>query len=83
MRKRTLIAALWFFATWTGYELVMQFAPDLPRIVGPLLGVAMAIVWGADPFGVVYLGSETSAPAATLALRHASRDSSPASSATA
>jgi len=80
MRKRTLIAALWFFATWTGWELASQFA-DLPRIVGPLLGVAMAAFWGVDPLGVVY--GKFSAPAAAIAVRHAAVESSPASSATA
>jgi hypothetical protein len=80
MRKRTLIAALWFFAAWTGWELVLQFS-DLPRVVGPLLGVAMAAFWGGDPFGLVY--GKPSAPAAASAVRHAAIESSPASSATA
>jgi hypothetical protein len=80
MRKRTLIAALWFMATWTGYELVRQFA-DVPSIVGPLLGLAMAAFWGGDPLGVVY--GKPLAPAAAIAMRHAAVESSPASSATA
>ena len=80
MRKRTLIAALWFFATWSGYELFLQFA-DLPRIVGPILGLAMAAFWGGDPLGLVY--GKPAAPAAAIALRHATAESSPASSATA
>ena len=80
MRKRTLIAVLWFFATWTGYELGVHFA-GLPPVLGPILGLAMAAFWGADPFGVVY--GTASAPAAAAAARHATVESSPASSATA
>ena len=80
MRKRTLIAALWFFAAWTGWELALQFA-DLPRMVGPLLGVAMAAFWAGDPLGVVF--GKPSAPAAVIAASHAAIESSPASSATA
>ena len=80
MRKRTLIAALWFFAAWTGWELALQFA-DLPRMVGPLLGLLMAAFWGGDPLGVVY--GKPSTPAEAIAIRHAAIESSPASSATA
>jgi hypothetical protein len=80
MSKRTLIAALWFLATWAGYDLGVQFA-GLPPAFGPILGLAMAAFWGADPFGVVY--GKPSTPAAAVAVRHAAIDSSPASSATA
>ncbi len=80
MRKRTLIAVLWFFATWTGYELGVQFV-GLPPVLGPLLGLAMAAFWGGDPFGVVY--GTPAAPAVASAARHAAAESSPASSATA
>ncbi|MCI0345020.1 MAG: hypothetical protein L0221_06175 [Chloroflexi bacterium] len=80
MRKRTLIAALWFFATWSAYELALQFV-GLPRIAGPILGLAMAAFWGGDPFGLVY--GKPAAPAPASAVRHATVESSPASSATA
>jgi len=80
MVKRAVIATLWFFAVWASYELVISFV-GLPRVVGPVLGLIAALFWGLDPLGVIYARGST--PSRSDAARHATADSTPASSATA
>jgi len=48
MSKRMLAALLWFAAAWVGYEIVWSVT-GLPRMVGPVLAFAVAVVVTIDP----------------------------------
>jgi hypothetical protein len=47
MKKRLLAAILWFAAVWVTYELVWSLA-DVPRAIGPVLAMAVAISIAVD-----------------------------------
>jgi hypothetical protein len=50
MTKRALGAVLWFVAIWFGYEIFWSVA-QVPRLVGPVLAVAVATFVTIDPTG--------------------------------
>ena len=48
MLKRVAAASLWFLATWVGYEIIWSIT-DVPRMIGPLLAGAVALIVVVDP----------------------------------
>ena len=50
MTKRATGALLWFAVTWFGFEILWSVA-DVPRMLGPLLGMAIALIVATDPTG--------------------------------
>ena len=50
MPKRALAAFLWFASIWFAYEVVWSLT-GLPRVLGPIMGAAAAIVVTVDPTG--------------------------------
>lgn len=53
MLKRAAAASLWFLATWVGYEIVWSMT-DVPRMIGPLLAGAVALIVTVDPLRVFW-----------------------------
>ena len=50
MPKRALAAFLWFASIWFAYEVIWSLT-GVPRVLGPLMGAAAAIVVTIDPTG--------------------------------
>ena len=53
MLKRAAAASLWFLATWVGYEIVWSMT-DVPRMLGPLLAGAVALIVTVDPLRIFW-----------------------------
>jgi hypothetical protein len=50
MPKRALAAFLWFASMWFAYEVIWSLT-GVPRVLGPIMGAAAAIVVTLDPTG--------------------------------
>ena len=48
MSKRAVAGLLWFGAIWFGYEILWSIS-DVPRMVGPVIGAAVAAFVVVDP----------------------------------
>ena len=72
MPKRALAAFLWFASIWFAYEVIWSLT-GVPRVLGPIMGAAAAIVVTVDPTGWFW----------SRARMRASRASSPLTTATA
>jgi hypothetical protein len=57
MKKRVLAGCLWFYASWYGWAILAEFT-GLPEVVGPILGVAAAVLFAGDPLGRIWTRSE-------------------------
>ena len=55
MVKRSVVALLWFVAVWCMYDLVAYFA-GTPRLLGPVIGAALASFVGVDPLSLFWPG---------------------------
>jgi hypothetical protein len=53
MLKRVAAASLWILATWVGYEIIWSIT-EVPRIIGPLLAGAVALIVMVDPLRVFW-----------------------------
>ncbi len=53
MFKRIVAAPLWLIAVWCLYDLAAYFT-GLPRVVGPVLGTALAAFVVVDPLGLFW-----------------------------
>jgi len=48
MKKRVVAASLWFLAVWYGWS-ILTFVVGVPEALGPLLGLATAVLVVTDP----------------------------------
>lgn len=53
MKKRVLVAILWFYAAWYGGALLAEFLA-LDPVIGPIIGAVAGVVVGTDPFGLFW-----------------------------
>jgi len=50
MPKRALAAFLWFASIWFAYEVIWSLT-GVPRVLGPIMGAAAALVVTVEPTG--------------------------------
>ena len=63
MKKRLLVSALWFFALWNAGALIADLF-GFSQALGPILGVAAALIIGVDPRGILWnVPAKTTSPA--------------------
>ena len=48
MKKRLLATVLWFYATWYGWSILADMV-GMPAMLGPAIGLAVAVFVGMDP----------------------------------
>lgn len=48
MKKRVIVALLWFYAAWVAWAMVAQLT-GLSELAGPVLGAAAAAFFAGDP----------------------------------
>jgi hypothetical protein len=53
MTKRALGSLLWFAASWFGFEILWSVT-GVPRMLGPMLGLAVALLVATDPAGRIW-----------------------------
>jgi hypothetical protein len=63
MKKRVLAMFLWFYAGWYAGAVIAEFVGVSPML-GPILGMAAAVLFAGDPRGVIW-GSKHPAPQPT------------------
>jgi len=59
--KRTAASILWFLAIWVGYEVAWSVF-EIPRAIGPVLGLAAALIVLTFPIRQTWAGTATGAP---------------------
>ncbi len=64
MKKRILATFLWFFAGWYAGAF-LAYALDVNPVLGPILGMAAAVLVAADPRRVIWTAARR-APASTI-----------------
>jgi hypothetical protein len=73
MNKRLLAAVLWFFAGWyLGGYISLIFG--VPEAIGPVLGIAGAVVFAGDPLGIIWTKRAEPATLTTLDLENLPED---------
>ena len=58
--KRALAAVLWVYSCWVAGG-VAEFLIGTPAFLGLAVGIAAALFFGLDPFGVVWAGTQDKA----------------------
>ena len=53
MKKRALVAVLWFYAMWYAGAMIAQILGLSPAL-GPILGTAAAALIAGDPRGIIW-----------------------------
>jgi hypothetical protein len=67
MKKRLLATVLWFYATWYGWSILADMA-GLPAMLGPVIGLAVAVVIGLDPMHRIWTRQLAPVPTTLSAL---------------
>jgi hypothetical protein len=60
MLKRVAAAFLWYALVWVGYEIASSVV-GLPRLIGPVLSAAVAMIVVVDPLNLFWPHSEHTA----------------------
>lgn len=53
MTKRAAAALLWFSMIWVGYEIAWSLF-EVPRVLGPILGLVVSAVVTVDPLSLFW-----------------------------
>lgn len=72
MKKRVVVALLWFYAAWVAWAMVAQLT-GLSELAGPVLGAAAAAFFAGDPLHRIWTRAperaEVNDPTATIGAR--------------